>query len=161
MKRVLTRLATTMLAAPLALATLAAPAQAEDLLLLPGCYGAGSAIYCDVTVTVPVPVETYSTTIPVCAGTCTDVPVTLVRRDTNEEIVICATWTNRAGYPSGVCTTSLDPQPIDPISLTQLRALIADTYDDLVWAVCRGTTTLRCSTALEQVLYTVSQVIRG
>lgn len=161
MKRVLTRLATTLLAAPLALTTLAAPAQASTGVTLPGCYGAGSAVYCDVTVTIPVPVEVYETSVPVCAGTCTDVPVTLARLDRDEEIVICATWTNRAGYPSGVCTTSLDPQPIDPISLTQLREALASTYDDIVYAVCRGTSTLRCSTALEQVLYTVSQVIRG
>ena len=53
MKRVLTRLATTVLVAPLALATLAAPAQ-RPRASRSGCYGATSVVYCDVTVTFPV-----------------------------------------------------------------------------------------------------------
>lgn len=162
MKRLFARVAATLLVAPLLTTAVPTSAQAVDV-TIPGCYGASTAVYCDITLSIPAPytVETYNTTVPVCAGTCTDVPVTLVRlKSTGDDLAICVTWENRSGYPAGgVCTNSLDP--IDPIDLDAYRALVADEYDDIVYTVCRGTATLRCSALLTQLLYTVSDVIRG
>lgn len=88
----------------------AVPAYAEDV-TVPGCYGAGDAIVCNLTVTYTgVPgVEFYSETVPVCAGTCYDVPVTFVRADFSEAFRVCASWTDGAGNPQGTC----DPGFVD------------------------------------------------
>lgn len=93
MTRALTRLA---LAATLPVAALTAmPAQATTV---PGCYGA-VVLICDVTVTVTLPglVETYSDEVPVCAGACYDIPVTLVRSAPGAPGSICVSYENRDG----------------------------------------------------------------
>lgn len=100
-------------AVPLATAT---PAAADEVTVLPGCWGAATAIYCDVKVeyTLPYDVDTYTTTVPVCAGTCTDVPVTLVSATPQESPQVCLSYENRAGAVVYRHCQPLTPPTIDP-----------------------------------------------
>lgn len=85
------------LAAAALVAATAAPAAATEV-TVPGCYGA-VVVACDITIEVglPVGVETYQTEVPVCAGTCTDVPVTLVRTTSGDPTQVCVSYENRSG----------------------------------------------------------------
>lgn len=78
----------------------AVPAQAGSV-TLPGCYGVGDTIYCNVTVEYanPPTVEFYSENVPVCASTCYDVPVTLVRAYGGGSAAMntCVSWTDSGG----------------------------------------------------------------
>jgi len=88
-----TRLAAVLLAAPLAFA----PAASADP-LLPGCYGAGGAVYCDPEIRL-LP-SGGSTPPPVCAGSCVyvDVPNGGVDGD-----VVCVDYTDATGMPRSQC----------------------------------------------------------
>ena len=90
--RGLARLAAAALPFPLLFA--ATPAHADDV-TLSGCWGAG-VIVCDVSVEYgELPgIERYTTTVPVCAGSCTYVPVTLYRLDDLDGSLgpICVTY---------------------------------------------------------------------
>jgi hypothetical protein len=81
---------------PLVLATGASHADP----LLPGCWGAGSEIVCDVSAS---GVGIDSDSVPVCAGTCTNVPVPSL--DTGSDI--CVTYTTQSGSPRSACAGAL------------------------------------------------------
>jgi len=78
----------------------AAPASAD--VTVPGCFGA-VVVYCDPTVATGYDVETYDTTVPVCAGTCVDVPVKFVRVTGSGSSLVCVTLTPRGGTPQTTC----------------------------------------------------------
>lgn len=87
---------------------------------LPGCYGAATAIVCNVTVDVRLPyaVGTTQTTVPVCAGTCTDVPVTLVQATATWPGEVCVSYTDRSGtQQSRTCRTLNQPTVPDTSGL--------------------------------------------
>lgn len=91
------RLAAALVAAPLALLFHTGSAHADPIVT--GCYGA-VVVVCNPTVTVPDLLGT--TDVPVCAGTCTHVLVPTP--DTaGLDSKACATWTDEAGRPGGVC----------------------------------------------------------
>lgn len=162
MKRLLSRLATTLLVAPLTVVAGSGAAEAVDV-TVPGCYGAASAVVCDATLSLPLPytVETYETTIPVCAGTCRDVEVTLVRLvSTGDQLVVCATWQDRYGNQTGVCSNDPVIDPIDPSVLDALRGAVADVYDNLVTTVCFGFADFQCTYEFANTLYRVGDIIR-
>jgi hypothetical protein len=75
----------------------AAPAEATTK-TVSGCFGV-VVIYCDPTVeyVLPFAVGTTTTTIPVCAGTCTDVPVPVPTVDTVGSPRVCVTAHDRNG----------------------------------------------------------------
>ncbi|HEX8003303.1 MAG TPA: hypothetical protein VF519_11475 [Mycobacteriales bacterium] len=78
---------------------------------VPGCFGA-VVVACDPTVTVTLPgaYYTYDTTIPVCAGPCVDVPVTLVGTQGDPTPgSVCVSYENRAGS-----VVYRRCQPLDP-----------------------------------------------
>lgn len=105
MKRVLARLAT--VAAAIGLVAAAAPGAAQaGTTTVPGCYGVG-VVVCDLTIRIgaPIGVESYQTTLPVCAGTCTYVPVTLVRTTAGEPTAACYSYKDLAGNVYGECFT--------------------------------------------------------
>ena len=77
----------------LAMMGAAAPAQADPL--LPGCYGAASVIVCDVSVGA----ETYETSFEVCAGSCQNVEITLVRTTDGG----CVRYSERNGQSHSTC----------------------------------------------------------
>jgi hypothetical protein len=139
-------------ASALAVAALAVPASAGSK-TIPGCYGASSVIVCDPTVSwgVPVGVETYETTVPVCAGTCQDVPVTLVRRTSGEPLAVCATWTDRNGYPGGTC--------VDGVLVDEVLTLTADEVDYARQVVCGGDD-IQCGSLVYQLFNIIENAIR-
>ena len=103
MKRLFARLATVLAAAPLLMGTVAGSAHAGDT-TIPGCYGAG-VVVCNLTISIgaPIGVGTYQTTIPVCAGTCRDVPVTLVGTTPGEPARACYRYSDYYGNVSSYC----------------------------------------------------------
>lgn len=90
----------------LACAVAAPAAQAQPL--LPGCYGAGSVIVCDVSVGA----ETYQTSVEVCAGSCRDVEVTLVRTTDGG----CISYVDRGGETHHTCALYRYSYSSDPYS---------------------------------------------
>lgn len=78
-------------ALPLALSSVSGAA-AEDV-TVDGCYGV-AVIVCDPTVHVssPVKLQRYTMTVPVCAGTCTYVPVPMYRTVDGGSPYLCVTW---------------------------------------------------------------------
>lgn len=115
MKRTLKRIAAVVVALPLAVGLSAGSANASHTVTVPGCFGAGSPslVICNLTVKVGVPAgaETYQTTIPVCAGTCQNVPVTLVRTTAGEPTQVCYSY-NTLGGPT--VTTCYSPDTAGP-----------------------------------------------
>ena len=107
MKRTLSRLLTMAVALPLAATIGTGTASANHSVTVPGCYGAGTSgtVICNLTVTVGVPVgaETYQTTVPVCAGTCQQVPVTLARTTPGEPTRVCYSYNTLGGLPQTTC----------------------------------------------------------
>lgn len=102
LRRALARAAAVLLAVPAALA-LSTPAQADPI-EVDGCYGV-AVVVCDpaIDVVLPVGLEPWSTTIPVCAGTCTDVPVDAYTVGTNDEPRVCVKTEDRNGNESRSC----------------------------------------------------------
>jgi hypothetical protein len=101
----MTRLATLLLGIPIAFATGAGTAGATTV---PGCYGASTAIVCNPSADVGLPygVETYEMTVPVCAGTCQDVPVTLVRTKPGQSYLVCTSYEDAAHVAHPSCVTT-------------------------------------------------------
>ncbi|HVF04234.1 MAG TPA: hypothetical protein VNA20_05285 [Frankiaceae bacterium] len=97
MKRALARLATVAATIPLLVGAAAGASHAGDT-TVPGCYGAGFVV-CDLTITIgaPIGVETYNTTFPICAGTCVDVPLTMVGTTSGEPTEACYQYSDRNG----------------------------------------------------------------
>lgn len=149
MKRTLSRVLALAAALPLAAGLTAGlttgTALASHTVDLPGCYGAGTnqTVICNVKVTVGVPVgaETYQTTVPVCVGSCQQVPVTLVRTTAGEPATVCYSYNQLGGPTVGACynVSDLGGQLIDYV-LTAVQNLIEDlgpTLDYYVYRVCR------------------------
>jgi hypothetical protein len=148
----MTRLATVLLAAPLALAATTGAAHATSV-TVPGCYGAGTAIVCNLTVTVGVPagVETYETSVPVCVGTCMDVPLTLVRRTSGDPLQVCVSYTTYGGSYVSTCA-----------DVDAYRALLADVFDIAYTEVCHNPSlTVECSRSVDNLAYRIDQILRG
>ena len=101
MSRMLHRALAALLALPLAATVGTATAAAEEI-TVPGCYGV-SVVVCDPTVQYGAGVETYTTVIPVCAGTCEDVRVTLVRPAAGEPLSLCVSYEDRLGAVRRQC----------------------------------------------------------
>lgn len=135
---------------PLALGVLAAPAQADPV-TVPGCFGV-AVVVCDPTVTItsPTTVGTYEITVPVCAGTCQDVPVTLVSASQPGTTSICLSYETREGAPWQYCVTrAVPPVPDYPGIVTEfvedfvdgrsVNEIVDDTVEDVVWeaVLCR------------------------
>src|SRR5688572_24845282 len=81
--------------AALAAATLAVGFASAEEVTVDGCYGAGTAVFCDVTVSYgePVTVSTTRKPVPVCAGSCSTYYVPVPRADTGgEPLTACVTW---------------------------------------------------------------------
>lgn len=114
MKRLFARLATVVAAVPLVLGSVTGSAQAGDTTIR-GCYGVG-VVVCDLTITInaPIGVESYQTYIPVCAGTCTTVPVTFVRTTPGEPTQLCYRYSDFYGNVSSYCATG-GGNPLDDI----------------------------------------------
>lgn len=128
---------------PLALGALAAPAQADPV-TLEGCFGV-AVVVCDptVTVTAPTTVGTYEYTVPVCAGSCYDVPVTMVSGGVAGTASLCVSYETRAGVPWQYCITRALPViPDYPGIVTgfvedfvddrTVNEIVADTSEDAV-----------------------------
>lgn len=164
MKRTFARVATTLLAAPLLAAGVAGTAQAESV-TVPGCWGATtSAIVCNptVTYTVPVGVTTYETVVPVCAGTCVDVPVTLVTTTPGQPLSTCVSWTDRAGNPSSRCVDNDDVDgAIDLVTglADSVRTGTANEIDS-IRSNCYLTDELGCPPVLLNALRIVADLVR-
>lgn len=82
-----------------------APAGADVPVTVPGCYGAGPAVVCDLTLVMG-PVESVAVSfvdVPVCAGTCTWVGVPVPAVQTAPDHPICASWEDLAGNLSSEC----------------------------------------------------------
>lgn len=128
MHPVLRRAATLVAATPLLVAAVSGTSQAQTV-TVPGCYGGGTnaTIVCNLTITVGVPadVETYDTTVPVCLGTCQQVPVTLVRTAPGDPLLVCYSYTNGAGTPLGSC-------PVTQGAVDDLVADVSDLVDNAV-----------------------------
>jgi hypothetical protein len=80
---------------------LAVPASASTDVTLPGCYGAGGDVYCEITLHVEPPVTagiTGTSTIPVCVVVCVDVDVPVLSTNLdNSAAGVCVTATDQAG----------------------------------------------------------------
>lgn len=89
---------------------------------VPGCFGAATAIVCDVTVEVtsPVAVGTTEILVPVCVGTCTDVPVTVVEADVDWPGEICVSYSNRNGVEQQRICRPIEPQPVPTVTVPPL-----------------------------------------
>ncbi|HVF04235.1 MAG TPA: hypothetical protein VNA20_05290 [Frankiaceae bacterium] len=144
MKRTLKRIAAVVVALPLAVGVAGGTANASHSVTVPGCFGGGTSntVICNLTVTIGVPLgaETYQTTVPVCAGTCQNVPVTLVRTKPGEPAVVCYKYTRLNGTTVSAC---YDVDTTDPWvellgDLVQdLLALAGDAVDTYWPPVCR------------------------
>lgn len=101
------RIALLLTALPLAIVAGAGPASAHDV-DVPGCYGGGSGqtTLCDVTVHAGTPyhVETYQTTVPLCAGSCQYVPVTMPWFAPGDGTEVCVSWLDGNGSTGGTCS---------------------------------------------------------
>lgn len=126
MPRLLHRVAATLLALPLA-ALVGTPAAHADDVTVPGCYGV-SVVVCDPTVSygLPVGVETYQTEIPVCAGSCQYVRVTLVRTAAGEPFQVCASYESLSGSVTSRCATVPDTADLVQDVLDIVRNLLED-----------------------------------
>ena len=81
--------------AAVAAATLVVGFASAEEVTVDGCYGAGPAVVCDVTVSYgePVTVTTSRTPVPVCAGSCSTHYVPAPRVGTGgEPLTVCVTW---------------------------------------------------------------------
>lgn len=128
MNRLVLRLATVAATVPFALGATALTAHAtESINLLPGCYGAGAAVICDVTVTAGVPagVGTYQTTVPVCAGTCTYVPVTLVTVTGGDPLLLCVSYHTLTGPVVSECVDETTVDGVVDTAVTVAENAIA------------------------------------
>ena len=89
------RLAVALPLAAVAAATLAVGLASAEEITVDGCYGAGPAVFCDITVTYgePVTVTTSRSPVPVCAGSCSTyyVPIPKVKAD-GDPLAPCVTW---------------------------------------------------------------------
>ncbi len=94
------------LAAPLVVCFAAGPSWAEDV-TVPGCYAgvSGQTTLCDPTVSygTPYTVGTYQTQVPICAGSCTYVPMTWPWLAPGEGTKVCVTWIDGNDTPGGTC----------------------------------------------------------
>ena len=135
----------TLAAAVLVTVPLAGTASAD--VTVPGCYGAATVVYCDptVTATVPYTVESYETTVPVCAGTCYDVPVTLLSLEqTGAPLAVCATRYSQAGVPTTTCASiPAVPDTQELVDLVQDAAglvvgAVTECLDEPTTGVCRS-----------------------
>ena len=135
MKRTLSRVLTLAVALPLAIGAVSGSAHAEEIAKLPGCWGGvtPAAIVCNLTITAGVPydVETYQTSVPVCAGTCQNVPVTLARTKPGEPLSVCYSYTNGAGVPVSNCVDQNDVNPLVDTAI-ELAQLVAQTVVDAI-----------------------------
>lgn len=80
-------------------------ARAHTTVTVPGCFGAGPAVVCELTLDVG-PLESVTVSfvdVPVCVSTCTWVGVPLPDVALDLGHPICARWTDLAGDPSGQC----------------------------------------------------------
>lgn len=117
LRHTLARAATVLLALPFAFAIAAsAPAQAEEV-EVPGCYGV-SVVVCDPAVEFVLPAGTrpWSTTIPVCAGTCQEVPVNAVTAELHEDPYVCIKTEDRNGNESRTCRP-IGVTPLPPVGV--------------------------------------------
>ncbi|HEX8003311.1 MAG TPA: hypothetical protein VF519_11515 [Mycobacteriales bacterium] len=99
----LKRAAMLLLAAPLAFAT---PAKADPI--VEGCWGVG-VVVCDPSLRLTL-VETGSTQVPVCAGTCRYVTVPTVREGGYPQQA-CVDYRTTAGWNESVC--AYDQEQVD------------------------------------------------
>lgn len=144
------RLAVVAATAPLAVGLAAGTASAETITLFEGCYGASSVIVCDgeLSYTLPYDVESYQTTVPVCAGTCTNVPVTLFRTvSTGQPLALCFSRTSHAGVTTTTCTAdvvgtvgALAEQVVDIIDNIDVEDLVRfeDCWGGTGWEIWIG-----------------------
>ena len=114
----LRKITATALLVPLAFAS---AASAEPL--IEGCWGAGSASYCDPSVRIT-PIRGDSSPTPVCAGTCTYVGVPTVQ-PVQDRYEVCIDYTTPAGYPASDCYVDLDSAAL----MDLLREVVADARD--------------------------------
>ena len=114
---------------PLVLGLAAAPAQAESV-TVPGCFGA-VVLVCQPTVTVqsPAVVGTYELTVPVCAGSCYDVPVTMVSAGVSGTASVCVSYESREGVPWQYCVTRAVP-PIPTVP--DYAAIVTEFVEDFI-----------------------------
>ena len=85
-------------------AAVATPAGARESVTVEGCYGAATAVFCDVTVSYGEPTSLRWTTVPVpvCAGSCQTYHVPMVGTNgAGEPLAPCVEWEGPAG--SGEC----------------------------------------------------------
>jgi hypothetical protein len=141
MKRLLARASTILLSAALGVAATTGAAEAGTITLLRGCYGVEGTIVCDPTLTygIPAGAETYQDTLHVCAGTCTDVPVTLVRTTSGDPLLVCVTYKNEAGTVTSRCA---DPTVVDPY--VDLIVELVENAGPIVENVIQNATTRVC-----------------
>ena len=152
MKRLVSRLATLAIAVPLTLAAVAGSAQANHVgTTVPGCYGGGTnaTVVCNFTVSVGNPYATYKYTqqVPICAGTCSYVPVTLYGvTSTGEQLNVCYSYTNGSGTLFSDCVDTADAgailDEVDRIvdeNLYVVRELVAEVryYLCYEYNICR------------------------
>lgn len=92
------------LAALVAVPLLATPAYAEEY-VVPGCWGVEDAVVCEPGVNVRPGwrLEKYRETVTVCAMTCEDHEVTLVRLVRDGLTYVCPTYEDREGDEQVLC----------------------------------------------------------
>lgn len=131
MRRTLARLASLLVAVPLA-ATLGAPAASADV-TVPGCYGV-AVVVCEPTVDVGLPagIELYEENVPICAGSCQYVRVTLVRFGAGEPLHACVSYRSLSGTTTVRCA---DPDSVIPGVQETLDQLVTVDVGDLVQQV--------------------------
>jgi hypothetical protein len=109
MNRMLARLSTIAAAAPLAAAVLVGgTAHAQSVsVTLPGCWGAGGTIYCNVTLSAQTPHPNIGVVyVKGCAGDCYDIPVQWV--DPNSPSAdLCYSYQDGNGYGHSGCGTDV------------------------------------------------------
>ena len=122
LRHALARAAAVLLAVPAPFA-FALPAQADPI-EVPGCYGV-AVVVCDpaIDIVLPVGLEPWSTTIPVCAGTCQDVPVNAYTVGTNSDPQACVKTEDRSGNESRSCV------PLSLGALPNYRAVSCGSSD--------------------------------
>lgn len=107
MKRMLARVATLTATLPLAVALAAGSASANDPITttVPGCWGAGDAIVCDVKVTAHGAHPSFEPMwVKVCAGDCHDIPVTWADPGA-DAVAVCYSYKDIYGGTHGACAT--------------------------------------------------------
>ena len=128
MNRILARAATLAAAGLLATVAVAGSAQADPITVnVPGCWGAGTTVVCDLTITVNAPsVAPKTTYVPVCLGTCQTVPVTTVSANTKTTNV-CYSYVDGWGQTFSDCALPLN------IASPTLLELVRDLLDCSHW----------------------------